>query len=75
MPVIVKTPYDQAVLSFGFNALEYTAPDKIKYAYYLQGWDKDWNFSGNIRNINYNNIRLQYAIAEYNGAGNSIEPN
>ncbi|HSC40257.1 MAG TPA: ATP-binding protein, partial [Chitinophagaceae bacterium] len=52
----LKVPYDQAVLSFGFNALEYTAPDKIMYSYYLQGWDKDWNYSGNIRNINYNNI-------------------
>ncbi|MBP6688086.1 MAG: response regulator, partial [Lacibacter sp.] len=39
-----------------FTALEYSSPEKISYAYYLEGWDKDWNYSGNIRNINYNNI-------------------
>lgn len=49
-------PYDQAVFNFSFNALEYTSPEKIKYGYYLEGWDKNWNFSGNISNINYNNL-------------------
>ncbi|MBN8687696.1 MAG: response regulator [Chitinophagales bacterium] len=49
-------PYDQAVFNFSFNALEFTSPEKIKYGYYLEGWDKNWNFSGNISNINYNNL-------------------
>jgi signal transduction histidine kinase/ligand-binding sensor domain-containing protein/DNA-binding response OmpR family regulator len=53
----LKIPYNQAVLSIQFNALEYSSPEKIVYAYYLQGWDKGWNYSGNIHNINYNNIR------------------
>ncbi|GAB2806443.1 hybrid sensor histidine kinase/response regulator transcription factor [Ferruginibacter profundus] len=52
----LEIPYNQAVLSFRFNALEYSSPEKIVYAYYLQGWDKGWNYTGNIRNINYNNI-------------------
>ena len=53
----LRIPYDQSFLSFKFSALEYTSPDKISYAYYLQGWDKDWNYSGNFRNISYNNVR------------------
>lgn len=52
----LRIPYNQAVLSLRFNALEYSSPEKISYAYYLEGWDKGWNYSGNIRNINYNNI-------------------
>jgi len=52
----LRIPFDQAVLSIQFNALEYSSPEKIVYAYYLEGWDKGWNYSGNIHNINYNNI-------------------
>ncbi|MFY7839681.1 MAG: hybrid sensor histidine kinase/response regulator transcription factor [Lacibacter sp.] len=53
----LRIPFKEAVLSFEFTALEYTSPEKISYAYYLDGWDKNWNYTGNIRNINYNNIK------------------
>ena len=53
----LQIPYAEAVLSFRFNALEFSSPEKIKYAYYLENWDKDWNHISNVRNINYNNIR------------------
>src|SRR5690606_15080386 len=36
-------PYNSATLSVGFAALEYSFPDKINYAFFLEGWDKDWN--------------------------------
>ncbi|GAA0545873.1 two-component regulator propeller domain-containing protein [Chitinophaga japonensis] len=53
----VRIPYNEAVLSLDFVALEYSSPDKISYAYYLEGWDKDWNYVGELRNANY--TRLQ----------------
>jgi len=49
-------PYDDGMLTFGFTALEYAAPDKISYAYYLEGWDKGWNYSGNLRNAAYTRL-------------------
>ncbi|BAV04861.1 hybrid sensor histidine kinase/response regulator transcription factor [Filimonas lacunae] len=49
-------PYHKAVFSFHFAALEYTAPGKINYAYYLEGWDKSWNYTNNIRNAYYTNV-------------------
>lgn len=49
-------PYNQAVLSFDFAALEYSAPEKISYAYYLEGWDRDWNYSGKLRTANYTHL-------------------
>lgn len=52
----LKVPYNEAVFTFSFNALEFTSPEKINYAYYLEGWDKNWNYSGNINTINYNNL-------------------
>jgi ligand-binding sensor domain-containing protein/signal transduction histidine kinase/DNA-binding response OmpR family regulator len=53
----LKIPYDEAVLFFEFAALEYSAPGKVSYAYYLEGWDKGWNYSGNIRTANYTHLR------------------
>lgn len=74
----LQIPYAEAVLSFGFNALEYSSPEKIQYAYYLQGWDKDWNYISNVRNINYNNIRegsytLRIRNTNANGDWNKTE--
>jgi signal transduction histidine kinase/ligand-binding sensor domain-containing protein/DNA-binding response OmpR family regulator len=52
----IRIPYNKAVLSFEFAALEYSAPDKIQYAYYMQGSDKDWNYCGNTRKVVYNHL-------------------
>jgi ligand-binding sensor domain-containing protein/signal transduction histidine kinase/DNA-binding response OmpR family regulator len=52
----LKIPYDKAVLFFQFAALEYTAPEKISYAYYLQGWDKGWNYTADLRTANYTHL-------------------
>ncbi|MFT4092409.1 MAG: two-component regulator propeller domain-containing protein [Niabella sp.] len=52
----LTVPYNEAILSVQFAALEYSAPNKIQYAYYLEGWDKEWNMSGNVRTVTYNNI-------------------
>jgi signal transduction histidine kinase/ligand-binding sensor domain-containing protein/CheY-like chemotaxis protein len=53
----ITVPFDQAALAFDFVALEYSAPDKIQYAYYLEGWDNHWNYSNTVRTANY--TRLQ----------------
>ncbi|MFC6100234.1 two-component regulator propeller domain-containing protein [Olivibacter domesticus] len=49
-------PYSKTALTFQFAALEYSAPDKIQYAYFMEGWDKHWNEAGNNRTINYNRM-------------------
>jgi signal transduction histidine kinase/ligand-binding sensor domain-containing protein/CheY-like chemotaxis protein len=53
----VTIPFDQAVLSLDFLALEYSGADKINYAYFLQGWDKDWNYVNHIRTANYSRLQ------------------
>jgi len=52
----VTLPFDRAVLSLDFVALEFSATDKIKYAYYLEGWDNDWNYVNNIRTATYSRL-------------------
>lgn len=74
----IQIPYSEAVLSFRFNALEYASPEKILYAYLLDGWDKNWNYTGNAKNINFNNItegsyQLRLKSTNANGEWNTKE--
>lgn len=53
----LRIPYNEAVLTVDFAALEYSSPGKIKYGYFLEGWDKGWNYTSHIRTANYTNLR------------------
>lgn len=52
----IKLPYNRAALIMDFLALDYSGADKIKYAYFLEGWDKVWNYSNTIRTANYTRL-------------------
>ena len=52
----ISLPYSQNVFSFEFSALDYSAPNKNMYAYIMEGFDKDWIYSGNRRFITYTNL-------------------
>ncbi len=52
----IKLPYDKAVVSIDFLALNYAGADKINYAYLLEGWDKDWNYVQKSRRANYSKL-------------------
>jgi signal transduction histidine kinase/ligand-binding sensor domain-containing protein/DNA-binding response OmpR family regulator len=52
----IELPYNKAI-SVDFVALEYSAPDKIAYAYFLEGWDKGWNYVGKWRTANYSRLQ------------------
>jgi len=49
-------PYDKSVVSIDFASLNYSFPDKVHYAFYLEGWEKDWNFVGQSRTANYGTL-------------------
>jgi signal transduction histidine kinase/ligand-binding sensor domain-containing protein/DNA-binding NarL/FixJ family response regulator len=53
----IQVPFDKAILSFDFTALQYSNGDNLNYAYYLKGWDKDWSIAGNMRSANYSRLR------------------
>ncbi len=48
--------YNDNFISFEFVALNYTIPEKNKYAYKMDGIDKEWNYVGNRRFANYTNL-------------------
>jgi signal transduction histidine kinase/ligand-binding sensor domain-containing protein/DNA-binding response OmpR family regulator len=46
----------QSVISFTYSALSFIAPNKIRYAYKMDGFDKDWNHVGAQRKATYTNL-------------------
>lgn len=52
----IELPYDKAVVSIDFLALNYSGADKLNYAFKLEGWDKDWNYIQKGRRANYSKL-------------------
>lgn len=53
---IISLPAKFSVISFEFASLNYTGGSKYKYAYMLDGFDKDWNDVGANRSATYTNL-------------------
>lgn len=48
----------QTSFAFDFSAMLYSNPGKVNYAYMLEGFDKEWNYTdAKNRNANYTNLR------------------
>jgi signal transduction histidine kinase/CheY-like chemotaxis protein/ligand-binding sensor domain-containing protein len=62
--------YDQSSISFRFIALNYLQPENNQYAYKLEGFDKDWIYSGNIRKASYTNLDPGTYIFRVKGSNN-----
>jgi signal transduction histidine kinase/ligand-binding sensor domain-containing protein/CheY-like chemotaxis protein/AraC-like DNA-binding protein len=52
----IQMPFNDASVSVNFTALEYGKPNKVKYAFFLEGWDNDWNYIGNSHQANYTKL-------------------
>jgi len=52
----ISIPYNSAVISVNFSAIEFSFQDQIKYAYYLEGWDRDWNYTDKLNNAYYSRL-------------------
>jgi len=49
--------HDQNVITFDFVGLNYSYPEKNKYAYKLDGLDETWNYVGNERTATYRYLK------------------
>jgi len=45
----IKLTWLQSVFSFSFNAINYTFPEKNQYAYMMEGFEEDWNYTDATR--------------------------
>ena len=78
----IKLNRDQSVISFSFAAINYTHPKKNQYAYIMEGFEKDWNYTdASRRYVTYTNldqgeytfrVRASNNDDVWNNAGTSI---
>jgi len=67
----IKLKYDQNVISFSFAALNYIHPEKNKYAYKLENFDKDWIYTDATKRFaNYTNLDPGEYIFKVKGSNN-----
>ncbi len=68
----ITVPFKNAVLTFNFATLDYSSANKILYAYYMEGWDKGWNYTDNIHTASYTHLRegnYKFLVKSTNGDG------
>jgi two-component sensor histidine kinase/ligand-binding sensor domain-containing protein len=53
----IRLSHRQNVITFTFSALNYAGTPKNRYAYKMEGFDKDWNEAGTKRTATYMNLR------------------
>ncbi len=69
LTAIELSPNDH-VVSFEFAALDFTAPEKNRYAYKLEGFDTHWNEQGNLSRATYTNLDPGDYVFRVRGANN-----
>lgn len=53
----VELSYNQNMFTIEFSALDYTAPERNRYTYMLEGFDNNWSFSDGTRHFaTYTNL-------------------
>ncbi|RPI73612.1 MAG: hypothetical protein EHM47_05800, partial [Ignavibacteriales bacterium] len=66
----INLPYNENYISFEFAALNFISPEKNKYAYKMEGVDKDWVYSGTRRFASYPNLDPGEYIFKVKGSNN-----
>ena len=69
----ISLPYSSTVISFTFASLNYTDAAKKRYAYRLEGFDKDWNYVRLRRSVTYTNLDPGHYILRVKGYNNDGE--
>lgn len=68
----ITLSHDQSVLSFEYSSLDFASPNKKRYAYILEGFDKSWNFVEDKNTAVYTNIppgEYTFKVKCQNGEG------
>jgi signal transduction histidine kinase/CheY-like chemotaxis protein len=68
----ISLPYKSTVISFTFASLNYTDAVKKRYAYMLEGFDKDWTYVRLRRSVTYTNLapgHYTFRVKGYNNDG------
>ena len=62
--------YADDIITFEFAALDYSAPNKNRYAYKLENFNKDWIYSGSVRSATYTHLPFGEYVFRVKGSNN-----
>jgi len=68
----IRLSHSQSVLSFEYASLDFASPEKKKYAYILENFDKGWNYVDDKNTAVYTNIPpgdYIFKVKSQNGEG------
>lgn len=60
----------QSVFTLEYAGVNFTRPEKNQYAYYLEGYETDWNYVGKKRSATYTNLNAGKYIFKLKSANN-----
>ncbi|TQV88814.1 hybrid sensor histidine kinase/response regulator transcription factor [Aliikangiella coralliicola] len=67
----LELSYKDHTFGFEFAALHYANPDKNQYAYKLENWDEDWNYTtAKYRRANYSNLPAGDYVFKFKASNN-----
>ncbi len=66
----IKLPYKKNVFTIEFAALNYILTGKNQYMYKLDGFDKEWIYSGTRRSVTYTNLDPDEYVFHVKGSNN-----
>ncbi|MCE7054248.1 response regulator [Algoriphagus sp. AGSA1] len=52
----ITLTHDQSMISFEYGALDFDNPKSLKYAYFLEGFDQNWNIVASQTKATYTNL-------------------
>ncbi|MCK3684388.1 hybrid sensor histidine kinase/response regulator transcription factor [Maribellus sp. YY47] len=64
--------HNQTLISIDYSGIDYLFPNKLKYVYMLEGFDKSWNYVGSFRRASYSNLKpgtYNFKVKAINGEG------
>jgi diguanylate cyclase (GGDEF)-like protein len=67
---MIELGHRDDVISFDFAALDFSAPQKNRYAYKLEGFDENWIELGNMRRATYTNLDPGEYLFRVKGSNN-----
>jgi len=66
----IELAYNDSVIGFEFAAMDYTAPAKNKFRYFLEGFDKEWVESRGAHTVTYTNLDYGDYVFRVTGSNN-----
>ena len=66
----ITLTHDQSVFTISYAGINYTRSENNKYAYYLEGFEDDWNYVENVNTATYTNLGQGEYIFKVKAANN-----